>query len=237
MISYFAAGDGRSALKHLGGLHVLVSFAYVGTSWLTASEFSELGSRCAGMMIDSGAFTIWRKGGTIELESYLSWLSTVPRFDWAIGLDVIGDAEASVRNYDAARKIEPRIVPVWHEGDPVEHLDHYVHHAGLVGLGRIAGRRSEPKSFEFYDEAFNAHPGAKYHALGNANPATLEPYPFASFDSTGWQRDAAYSNAAKWPLNRCSKDTRIRAYIEATLSIEHRPPKQPRLFGWREAMA
>ena len=40
------------------------------------------------------------------------------------------------------------------------------------------------------------------------------------------KRDAAYSNSAGWPFNRCSKETRMRAYLEAAESIEHRAPAQ-----------
>jgi hypothetical protein len=177
------------------------------------------------------------------LGTYLEGLAAAPPFEWAIALDVIGDYEASVRNWCRMRALAPavasRFVPVWHEGDPLEHLDEYVRCANLVALGRIDARRSEPKTLTFYDEAFNRHPQGTFHALGSANPATLEPYPFASFDSTAWQRDAAYSNAARWPYNGCSRETRMRAYIEAADTIEHRPPAQLplRLSGYEAAAA
>ena len=38
------------------------------------------------------------------------------------------------------------------------------------------------------------------------------------------------TDTARWPFNRCSKETRMRAYIEATESIEYRPAKQMSLF-------
>jgi len=94
------------------------------------------------------------------------------------------------------------------------------------------GKAGVKKTFAFYDEVFNRYPSGKFHALGNANPLTLEPYPFTSFDSTGWQRDAGYSNDVGWPYNRCTRTTRMLAYIEATTTIEHRPPRQLGL-RWR----
>lgn len=226
MKAYFAVGDSHTALKFLAGHRMLISFAYVGTTFLPAKAVAEIASASTGLMIDSGAFTAWRKRKPIDLDAYVAFLAKAPTHDAALTLDVIGDADASMANWQTLRRsILGNVIPVWHEGDPIEHLDEYVAGSALVALGRIDGRRSEQKTWEFYDVAFNRHEHA-YHALGNANPVQLEPYPFESFDSTGWQRDAVYSNAARWPFNRCAKETRLRAYIEATETIEHRLPKQ-----------
>lgn len=230
MKAYFAVGDSSTAIRLLAGHRALISFAYVGSSFLPTKKVSELASVTSGLMIDSGAFTAWRKGSAIQLDAYSRFLLTAPVHEWAIALDVIGDAEASVANWRLMRQRHPTIVPVWHEGDPVSILDEYASAGGLIGLGRIEGRRSDQKTLEFYDAAFNRHPDTMFHALGNANPMQLEPYPFYSFDSTGWQRDAAYSQSHKWPYNRCTKETRMRASIEATETIEHRAPKQQPLF-------
>jgi len=231
MKAFFAIGDAHTGIKFLSDKRVLFSFAYVGTNWLPNHKLAEV---CAGspeVMIDSGVFTAWKQGKTIELETYVDWLkNTAPAFRWCMALDVITDAKASLAQWrkmiSSAPTLASSIVPVWHEGDPLDILDEYVSLSELVALGRIEGRRSEQKTYEFYDAAFNAYPEGRFHALGQANPVHLEPYPFASFDSTGWQRDAAYSNAARWPFNRCSKETRLRAYIEAIETIEHKPPKQ-----------
>lgn len=234
MNAFFAIGDAHTAAKMLAGRRVLFSFAYVGTRWLAPKPLAEVCAGATEVMIDSGAFTAWRQGKPVDLDAYLAWLAgDAPRFDWAIGLDVIGDAAKSLANFrqmlERVPSLASRLMPVWHEGDPPEHLDAYVSLANRVALGRIEGRRSEQKTFLFYDEAFNRQPDAKFHALGQANAVQLEPYPFASFDSTGWQRDSAYSNAARWPFNRCTRDTRMRAYIEATETICHTPPKQTSL--------
>lgn len=225
MKAFFAVGDSHTAMKFLAGHRMLISFAYVGTSFLPAKAVPEIAAASSGLMIDSGAFTAWRKGKPIDLNAYVDFLLLCPDYEAALTLDVIGDADASMANWSCLHGSFQAIVPVWHEGDPIEHLDEYVSHSPLVALGRIAGRRSLQKTLEFYDAAFNRHEHA-YHALGNADPNQLEPYPFDSFDSTGWQRDAAYTNSKGWPFNRCAKETRLRAYVEATETIEHRPPKQ-----------
>lgn len=234
MRAIFAVGDARSAAKYLPGRWALISYAYWGTSWLEGIE--KVASTFAGLVIDSGAFTIWNREqsgkappGGITVESYAEFLTKeAPQHAWALSLDVIGNAEASMAQFARLRALLPsrNIVPIYHEGDPIEHLDAYCAASDLVALGRIEGRRSERKSLEFYDTVFNHCPGGKFHALGNASPATLELYPFDSFDSTTWQRNAAYSNALGWPYNRCSKDTRIQAFLEATETIAYRPARQ-----------
>jgi len=236
MKAIFAVGDVGTATRLLRGHSALMSYAYIGTRWVPAAKLPALCESVADLTIDSGAFTAWRQDTAIDLGAYTDWLvAGAPPFATCVALDVIGDADASVRNWREmllrALSLAPRLMPVWHECDPPEHLDEYVARSGIVGLGRIAGRRSQPKTFTFYDEAFNRHPDARFHALGNASPTTLEPYPFASFDSTGWQRDASYSHAAGFPLNYVSKETRMRIYIEATSAIRHKPSKQLRL--WR----
>lgn len=232
MESFFAIGDAATAIRLLAGRRALVSFAYVGTNWVPVAKLAQIAGVTSALMIDSGAFTAWRKGLPLDVGAYIAWLAAdAPPFAWAIAGDVIDDAAASLTNWRAMPRLDGRAVPVFHEGEPVEHLDEYVATSQRCALGRIGGRRSESKTFEFYDLVFNRHPDAKFHALGNASATTLEPYPFASFDSTGWQRDAAYSNAARWPFSRCSKETRMRAYVEATESIEYRPAKQTSLFG------
>ncbi len=228
MKAYFAVGDATTAIRMLAGHRALISYAYVGTPWVPIQHLPKLVEVTTDLMIDSGAFTAWKQERPIVLDDYVAWLlEDAPAHSLAISLDIIGDADASVANWERIRSEAPslasKLMPVWHEGDPVEHLDDYVRHAPVVGLGRVEGRRSEQKTLEFYDAAFNRCPDAAFHALGNANPEQLEHYPMASFDSTGWQRDAGYSAAKPWPLNRVPRDLRMACYIEATETIEYKP--------------
>ena len=235
MRAIFAVGDSRSAAKYLAGQWALISYAYWGTSWLDNLDTAL--AVFAGLVIDCGAFTIWQrelkgeaKPGAINVETYARFLlEEAPPHEWALSFDVIGNGPASMRQHLQLMGLlgeKRNIVPVYHEGDSLDLLDAYIATSDLVALGRTDGRRSERKTFEFYDAVFNRHPNGVFHALGNSSPTTIEPYPFASFDSTGWQRNAAYSNALPWPYNRVSKDLRIRAHIEAITTIAHRPIRQ-----------
>ena len=235
MRAIFAVGDARSAARYLTGEWALISFAYWGTSWLRGIEDALVSF--AGLVVDSGAFTIWNREltgkaqpGALTVETYARWLlEEAPPHECALSFDVIGDGEASLRQHLSLLRLvgdRRNIVPIYHEGDDPCLLDTYVASSGLVALGRTEGRRSERKTLDFYDFCFNRYPEGKFWGLGNSSPKTLEPYPFDRFDSTGWQRNAAYSEALGWPWNRTSKDLRIRAHVEAIKTITHRPSRQ-----------
>lgn len=234
MKAFFAVGAGTVAVRMLAEHNALVSFAMIGTSWVSMDNVRALRAVCPQLFLDSGAFSAWNKGAPIDLAAYVAFVREYHAiFDVVAALDVIGDGPASLNNWIAMMYALPeladKIMPVFHEGDDVALLDQYVAGGGNVGLGRTAGRRNEDKTFEFYDLAFNRYPLARFHAFGNSNPKTLEPYPFHSFDSTTWERDSAYGAAQRWPWSHASKATRMAAYIEATETIHHKPAAQMRL--------
>lgn len=246
MRAIFAVGDAWSAKKLLAGKPMLFSFAYVGSSWVPTTNLHELAAMASSVVFDSGAFTAWKRQTAgkspleIDLEKYAYFLMhEAPRWEWALSFDVIGNPQASIENWHQMRArcngSEDKIVPVFHEGSPLEFLDHYVERAPRVAIGRTAGRDNVRKCREFYDLVFNRHPDACIHALGNSNPATIEPYPFDSFDSTSWQRSnqICYAESLGFPWNRTSRETRMRAFIEACETIDFRPVVdcQLSLFG------
>lgn len=269
----FAVGDAHTAHRLLPGRALLVSRIYCGTSWVPWEWLAKLRAIAADLTADSGAFTVWgrrqkhkceacgeryaepgsvcadcQKEGRepLTVESWAAFISGhAQTFDRFIALDVIGDADASIQQWERLLALVPvalhsKLVPVWHEGDPIEHLQHYDARKRLVALGRVAGRRpgaaGQKASRAFYDESFNAFPDAHYWALGSCNPELLERYPFEWFDATSWQRNAGYSERLGWPWCACSKETILRAYIEAIEAIRYVPrvlPKQTG-FDWAE---
>jgi len=227
MDAFFAVGSAPAALRHLAGRRALLSFAYLDRFW-TMADAVKLRAACIAMFLDSGAFTAWTRGTPIDLGAYLAFVEAHgAMWDHVAALDSIDDWRQSVANWRAMldRSARP-VVPVYHEGEPIEVLDDYVAGAPYVGIGRTEGRRSKRKTLELYDDVFNRHPTARLHAFGCADPECLEPYPWASFDSTTWERDSTYAAKHGWPWGRVSKATRMAAYVEATDGIEHRPPKQ-----------
>lgn len=237
---YFVVGWTVALATRLLARHgALVSHALIEAGRVTTKDLRALVNAGCDLVFDNGEFSRWKSGTPTNEDAFYSWLRSITRdgiaWKWAAALDVIGDADGTMERWRRACRdhadLLPRLVPVFHEGDPWEHLDEYARDGRLVALGRIDGRRSKRLTLQWYDEVFNRHPCLRAHALGNASADLLEPYPFESFDASSWERDAAYSNAHGWPFNRCSKETRMRAYIEAAETMTHVPPKQLSLMG------
>lgn len=276
MIPVFAVGDACTAARLLRGRALLVSRAYLGTSFVPMSgdgvTLAHLLAVASEAWCDSGAFTAWQRRKksrceacgmraqlpgdvchvckeqgqtTLSVEAWASFIvEHAASFSYFVTLDEIGDGAASLVNWTRLLQLVPakhhaKLVPVWHEGDPVEHLHEYDPSARLVGLGRTTGRHAgaagKKATRVFYDAAFNAFPSGAFHLLGNGTPETIQPYPARSFDATTWQRDSAYAESHGWPWSAVTKETRMRAYIEAIETISYQPPplaKQTEL-PWR----
>jgi hypothetical protein len=250
---YFVVGwTVNLALSMLAGRGVMISYALIDNGVrvkdpatgrmvkenpegrITIEHLRAFAAAGCEIMLDNGEFSRWKSGRATDGPGFYAFLrrldaENIP-WRWAVAPDVINDAEGTRRRWREAVRdhhdLLPRLVPVFHEGDPWDLLDEYEPETHLVALGRTGGRESKRKTFEWYDEAFNRHPTMHPHALGNGSPDTLEPYWWQQFDVGTWEHGAAFSHAKGWPYNRCTKETRMRAYIEATETMEHRPSKQ-----------
>jgi hypothetical protein len=138
----------------------------------------------ATFMLDSGAYTAWSCGQSIDLYELMEYARN-PRWHEVVALDVIGDAEASVRNADIMRANGLTVMPVYHIGDPIEHLQHYKAHFPKVGL---SCRFGEPKrdSLRFLDKAFTEAWPYCFHSFGWISDSVLRRYPFDSADASTW---------------------------------------------------
>lgn len=212
---------------------------------ITIDDVAALAALGCELVFDSGKFSAWSRGLTIDNAAYYAFLRELDArgvpWTWAVACDEIGDAAATRAEWRHALAtypdLAPRLVPVFHEGDPWSLLAEYGPDSRLVALGRIEGRKSKQKTLEWYDAVFNRYPNGEFHALGNGTPDTIECFPFRWFDVSTWDRNAGYSNALGFPFNRCSREVRQLAYIEAFETFEHRPAKQLSLLSLAEREA
>ncbi len=167
------------------------------------------------IMFDNGAFSIWTKGGTLDVDGYNRWLAPIlrpPHF--AVIPDVIG---GSVEENNALIDAWPRAwdhvgAPVWHLNEPLEQL------LDLVGAGwqRVCfGSAGEYRTIgtaawcRRMDEAFNE----LQHEYGPVLPwihglrmmDQMDRWPLASVDSTNvaqnWKRDTGCARCKAEPIN------------------------------------
>ncbi len=173
-----AAGHTTEELKELGITNKLYSYhneQNLSKEWGTD-----------GLMLDSGAFTAWTKGISINMEELISFIEKI-RPEFAIQLDVIGDEEATWKNYKKMMK-KVNVLPVIHYMASEKHIKRVFEHdyVCLGGLVPYAKKKKELKAWLDYIYSFKKAHEKRIHCLGITTQNILQKYPFYSADSTAW---------------------------------------------------
>ncbi len=178
--------------RFLRARHAMVSFAYPQSLPVVADV-------CQSFVLDNGAFTNWKRGGTVDVKAYAAWVSEWnrhPGFDWCLIPDVIDGTEAD--NIDAIQHWTTHAtawidsVPVWHLHESLRHLQNLAGRFRTVALGS-SGQWAQPDTDGWWQrmgEAMAAvcdgdgRPRCKLHGLRMLNPNIFRRLPLASADST-----------------------------------------------------
>lgn len=189
----YLAGMEPSYLPNAGKAPVLVSFA----------SSSQL--RCVGavedQILDSGAFTAWTKGRTIDLDAYCDFLRThQTQIQAALALDVIGGSEAeNLANLDHMRQADlgVEVVPVFHLQDPGPGLLQAYLERGCRRIALGGTVKQKPETIcRWLDWVFSLDlpAGLRWHGCGITSAQVLDTFgeQFDSVDSTTWLAFAMY---------------------------------------------
>lgn len=169
------------------------------------------------LMLDSGAFSCWRRREKLSLKRYISFVqehsASVYR---AINLDVIPGvpgvaptsgqveeaAKASAANAARMRKEGINPIPVFHQGERLYWLDKMIADGyDYIGFSPRNDRTS-PIKVAWLDRAFSricgatGYPPVKVHGFGISVVPTIRRFPWASVDTTSWFQYASYGSIA-----------------------------------------
>jgi hypothetical protein len=148
------------------------------------------------VVLDSGAFSAANTGVPIGVLEYGRFVKQYgARFSWCANLDVIGDAAASYRQWQALRDMTGReIVPVLHLGAAYDWLDRYaaqgarrIAFGGLVPhMARLAHATPGCPIAGWLNGAWDAARAARMtvHGFGVASPRIIASHPWESCDSS-----------------------------------------------------
>lgn len=146
---------------------------------------------------DSGAFSAKTQGVQITVDDLAEWaVKWSARLAWVAALDVIGNPEATYRNW--RRMVDAydlRAVPTVHFGTRPEELDRYADDGcDFVGLGGLVGIQRKPAMrwlVQTMRYAADRHPTMRFHGWGctSVHHALL---PFYSVDSSSWTEGLRY---------------------------------------------
>lgn len=175
--------------------HACVSFARPETLPLAAEV-------CQSFILDSGAFSIWKQGGQLDVDGYAAWVDEWqhhPGYDFHLIPDVIdGTLEDNLKLIATWHTFRLSSgVPVWHMHEPLDHLKYLVHCASIgiyraVALGS-SGAFAEIATQAWWDRIAEAmgvvcdergRPKAPIHGLRMLSPSVCKLIPFRSADST-----------------------------------------------------
>jgi len=166
-------------IKEIGVENVL-------SSWLEgkANRYPEF-----NMFVDSGAFTAWTQGKELKIEDYIDFLKrNESNIEYYANLDVIGDADGTLKNQEIMEKAGLSPVPTYHLREDIKHLEYYLQNYDFIALGGTVG---SPRTVvePFLDTCFSVikkYWPKKIHGFGVNALWALKKYPFYSIDSTSW---------------------------------------------------
>lgn len=136
------------------------------------------------VLVDSGAFTAFKSGKAIQLDSYCRFIEKLPFKPWRyFTLDVIGNPDLTVKNYETmlARGFNP--IPVFTRGESASVLEDYYKTSDVVGVGGLVKAK---KSKEFIRAVMQTVKDRKVHWLGFTKSSFIKTYKPYSVDCSSW---------------------------------------------------
>lgn len=178
-------------------------------------EVKRNGSWQGKLMIDSGAFTVHRKGGTVDVDAYIQFLNdNKDAVDYGIQLDHIPGVWGTVRTFEQMKEgpikswenylymvnkldRQEMLLPVFHQGEDFKYLKQmveykydngkYISYICVSGNKEMTGAQRKQWYLKCYDVITRSkNPNVNVHCLGSATFTDMEEYPFTSSDATSW---------------------------------------------------
>lgn len=154
------------------------------------------------VIIDSGAFTAWSTGKTINPKDYAEWALDFDK-RWRhkmaslhfMNLDVIGDQDGTWKNQAILESLGMNPLPIITYGVNLSHLDRALQHYEYIALGGLVPWSRQRKKLESWLDAcfsrvmkYKKETGImrKIHLLGITTDWVLKRYPCFSSDSSSW---------------------------------------------------
>lgn len=183
---------------------ILCSYHYF--SDVDMAQVHGWGTRIIG---DSGAFSAESSGKPIDRERFHEWASKWgDSLWWVASLDVIGDASATRRNWEASQADGLSLVPSIHYGATTKDLDWYIEQGvDFLGLGGMVAYSSEKARLmrwliPLFRHVRDHAPHVRFHGWGISHPELLDKLPFYSTDSSGFSSAFRFATLRLWDVDK-----------------------------------
>lgn len=156
------------------------------------------------ILLDSGAFSAWRLGTSIDPVGYYNFLDQTKDLLYAyVQLDY--KANHLIDESTAKQKTKDNVVEMYDKGFkpvPVYHmtmkdeayLEYLCQNFDYIMFGALAGASNKKESFAHLEKSLliTEQYGTRVHALGLTDFKLLQKYPFFSVDSSTWLSAVLY---------------------------------------------
>lgn len=223
--------------------HILESYHYVEKQTFV----DHMRRDGAKVFLDSGAFSAWNIGTTIDMVAYCNYIKRnedILRVDdgdiMASVLDGIGDPLKTYQNQLAMEQMGVRPLPCFHFGEDVRYLDWYVQNYKYITIGGMVGK-SVPQLRQWLDRIWphmidgSGRPKLKVHAFGITSIPIMKEYPWYSCDSSSWIQAAAFGSiiTPEWgPLKVSEKSPSRHDWGQHVTTLTE--PEQDAVFQYLE---
>lgn len=179
--------------NHKITLNVLYTFTDKGR----IPDIKRLGKACQGkcnwhIFVDSGAFTAYSKGATIEIDDYIEHIYEHKKYLYCYAnLDVINRPKESAENLRIMKESGLFPMPVIHYGTSVAYMRKIAEEHDYIGLGCFnKGTLGKEKELQFSRRIMQicreVRPDARFHAFGVSDPKLIYNEDWFSADHTNW---------------------------------------------------
>ena len=140
------------------------------------------------IMLDSGAYSAFTKGQSVNLFDYMKYIvkndEYISRY---ITLDVIGDPFSTEAYYEIMLRKGFRPMPVYHFGDDASVMSQYIaNRASMVALGNTVPIRDKAEVAKWCKEIHEQYPSVELHLLGSCSQKIIDCGAVSTCDSSTW---------------------------------------------------
>lgn len=151
------------------------------------------------IFLDSGAFSAYTLGATIDIKSYARFIKdNQDVIDVASVLDGIGDAQLTLDNQHRLEDMGCQVLPCYHYGEDPKYLEHYLENydhitiGGMVPISNRELRKWLDMLWAKYLTDEHGLPRVKVHGFGMTSMPLVQRYPWFSVDSSSWVQTGVF---------------------------------------------
>lgn len=174
------------------------------------------------IFMDSGAFSAKAQNQEIALGEYSRYLLRLKPHCYA-GLDVIGNAEKTLKNQEKMEKeygLNP--IPTFHMEEDVKYLYPMIDKYDYIALGgMVFSKNTKQWLDEVWSIILRKKPTLKVHGFGMSDQSLIMRYPWYSVDSSSFKSGKRFGRMILWDelkkkLFTVKQDDFMTEYLERT---------------------